>query len=161
MKRHTVLFTVIIAAILFTVIGGAPQVSHANIVQWYPYDEGMALGKAEGKKVYINFYAAWCQYCRRMDKKTFTDPAVVSYLNENFISIRVDVDREKDVASQYNVSPLPDSWFITETGEGIGNRPGYMSAEDLLPVLQFIHTGSYLKMSYTDFLKKNGKKAVK
>ena len=88
-----------------------------------------------------------------MDKKTFKDPAIVSYLNENFISIKVDVERERQVASRYNINPLPDTWFISETGEDIGNKPGYMTAEDLMPVLQFIQTGSYLKMSSEEFIK--------
>ena len=160
MKQHPFLYTVLLTALFFTIIGSAPNVSAASMIQWYPYTEGMALGKAEGKKVFINFYATWCQYCRRMDKKTFKDPAIVSYLNENFISIKVDVEREKSVASRYNISPLPDTWFISETGEDIGNRPGFMTADDLLPVLQFIHTGSYLKMSYAEFVEKQEKTAV-
>ena len=154
MKQHPILYTIRIIVLFFIFIGIAPHASSANLIRWYPHDEGMALSKAEGKKVFINFYAVWCQYCRKMDKKTFTSPAIVSYLNENFISIKVDVERERQVAAQYNISPLPDTWFISETGEGIGNKPGYMTAKDLLPVLQFIQTGSYLKMSYVEFLKK-------
>jgi thioredoxin-related protein len=62
------------------------------------------------------------------------------------------VEKEKKIAAQYNINPLPDTWFISETGEVIGNKPGFMSAEELLPVLQFIHSESFLKMSYADFL---------
>ena len=154
MKQLPILYTVLMIVLFSTIFGTTLHASPANLIRWYPHDEGMALGKAEAKKVFINFYATWCQYCRKMDKKTFTAPEIVSFLNENFISIKVDVEQERQVASLYNISPLPDTWFISETGEGIGNKPGYMSAEDLLPVLQFIHTGSYLKMSYAEFLKK-------
>jgi len=122
-------------------------------IQWYSYDEGMALGKNKAKKVFINFYAQWCGYCRKMDTRTFKDSAVMDYINTNFIAVKVDVDKERYVAAQYNISPLPDLWFISEEGEAIGNKPGYLSAKDLLPVLKFIQTESYLKMSYTQFLK--------
>ena len=54
-------------------------------ISWHPYDEGMALGKSHEKKVFINFYATWCTYCRMMDTTTFKDAAVIAYLNENFI----------------------------------------------------------------------------
>jgi thioredoxin-related protein len=155
MKRYFILYTVIITILFVALIGIAPHASAANLIRWYPYDEGMKLGKAEGKKAFISFYANWCQYCQAMDKKTFKDAAVVSYLNEKLISIKVDVEHERQIASQYNINPLPDSWFISETGELIGNKPGYMTAGELLPVLQFIHTESYLEMSYAEFLKKH------
>ena len=51
MKRHPILFTILTTALFFTIVGSAPPVSSASLIQWYPYDEGMALGKAEGKKV--------------------------------------------------------------------------------------------------------------
>lgn len=128
------------------------QAAGTDGIQWYSYEEGMALSKSSPKKIFINFFAKWCSFCRMMDTKTFADKGVVDYLQKNFITVKVDVDREKHVAAQYNISPLPDSWFISEKGEAIGNRPGYMSADELLPVLKFIHTDSYLKMSYVQFL---------
>ena len=112
----------------------------------------MALGKSQEKKVFINFYATWCTYCRKMDTTTFKDAAVIAYLNRNFISIKVDVDKQRSVAAQYNISPLPDVWFISEKGEAIGNKPGYIPAKEMLPVLKFIQTDGYLKMSYQTFL---------
>jgi len=121
-------------------------------ISWHPYEEGMALGKSQEKKVFINFYATWCTYCRKMDTTTFKDAAVIAYLNRNFISIKVDVDKQRSVAAQYNISPLPDVWFISEKGEAIGNKPGYIPAKEMLPVLKFIQTDGYLKMSYQTFL---------
>ena len=122
-------------------------------IQWHPYNEGMALGKSKNKKVLINFYADWCGYCKLMDQKTFADPTVISYLNEHFISIKVNADKERMVAAIYRVNPLPDTWFISEKGKPIGNKLGFVSAKDLLPILKFISTDSYLKMSYKEFLK--------
>ena len=130
--------------------------AHADTtgVKWVDYDKGMALGKSQQKKVFINFYATWCNFCRMMDTKTFTDTAVVDYLNNNYITVKVDVDQEREVAAHYNIRPLPDIWFISEKGEAIGNKPGYVTAEEMLPVLKFIQTDSYLKMSYQMFLEK-------
>jgi thioredoxin-related protein len=121
-------------------------------VEWYSYNEGMALSQSEKKKVFISFYADWCTYCRRMDATTFKDPVIVSYLKDNFIPIRVDVVREKEITAKYNINPLPDSWFISEDGDVIGNKPGFMTAEQLQPVLKFIFSESYLKMNYSQFL---------
>jgi len=123
----------------------------ADQIRWHSYEEGRALARTENKKLFINFHADWCTFCRTMDQKTFVDTGIIAYLNTNFIAVKVNVDREKPIARKYNINPLPDSWFLSETGEAIGNRPGYLSAQDLLPILQFIHTQSYLKMSYRKF----------
>jgi thioredoxin-related protein len=129
----------------------AIPVTAADQIKWYSHEEGTALGISESKKVFISFYADWCKFCKTMDLKTFQDAAIVSYLNSHFISVKVDVEREKSVTKKYNINPLPDSWFLSEKGDVIGNKPGYLSAEDLMPILQFIKTESFLKMSYLQF----------
>jgi len=139
--------------VLLVFFQGLPVASAQSTgIKWYPYEEGMALGKSQVKKVFINFYAKWCSYCKKMETKTFRDSSVIAYINENFIAVNVDVDNESHVAAQYNISPLPDLWFVSEKGEAIGNKPGYVTAKELLPVLKFIHTESYLTMSYMQFL---------
>ena len=141
------------AILLWGLIGfGAVSWAVSNQVNWYSYHEGMAIGQAEKKKLFLSFYADWCMYCRTMDATTFKDPMVTSYLNDNFIPIRIDVVREKEIAAKYPINPLPDAWFLSPDGDVIGNKPGYMTAEELLPVLKFIYTDSYLKMSYSHFL---------
>ncbi len=36
-----------------------PLFSSAAGIQWLPYKDGMAKGKSEKKKIFINFYADW------------------------------------------------------------------------------------------------------
>ena len=149
MKNHIKIALGMTVALLIWAVG-TPVIA-ADQIQWYSYEEGMTRGLSENKKIFINFHADWCRYCKDMDRLTFQDAAVISYLNSQFIAIKVDVDHEKSVAKKYNINPLPDSWFLTEKGEVIGNKPGYLTAKDLMPVLQFIQTESYLKMSYRQF----------
>jgi thioredoxin-related protein len=108
-------------------------------INWYDFDEGMAKGREEGKKIYINFYSDLCQYCEAMERETFVDPSVVSYLSENFIAIRVNSDREKKIAADFRVRGLPDSWFMAETGQVIGRRPGFIPPETFFKILQSVN----------------------
>lgn len=149
MKNRIKLTVCIAAALLIWAV--AIPVTAADQIKWYSHEEGTALGISESKKVFISFYADWCKFCKTMDLKTFQDAGIISYLNSHFISVKVDVEREKSVAKKYNINPLPDSWFLSEKGDVIGNKPGYLSAEDLMPILQFIKTESFLKMSYLQF----------
>ena len=117
-----------------------PVAGHAasKKIKWYDYQESMALSRQENKKLFLHFYADWCGYCDKMNKETFTDSAVINYLN---------------AAAEYAVRGVPDTWFVTENGEKISHMPGFISADMLLKILKFIHTDSYKQMTFKEFLK--------
>jgi thioredoxin-related protein len=121
-------------------------------VRWYDYEEGKALMQSKGKKGFLSFYADWCKYCRVMDAETFGNAAVVAYLNRNFIAMKVNSDQDTRRAADYGVRGLPSTWFLTADGQRISNRPGLIPPKDMLNILKFIHTDSYEKMSFDDFL---------
>lgn len=75
-----------------------------------------------------------------MFSETFKQSSVISNLNENFISIKVDTDKERDLAMQYGIRGLPVVWFISEKGEIIGSRPGFLTADQLLKILELVNT---------------------
>jgi len=151
MKLKSIVF---LSLIFFCFLAWLPHsFASSENIKWYSYDEGMAFGKKEGKKVFLHFYANWCFYCIKMAKETFKDPFVVNYLNKNFISIRVNTDMERKLASDYYVKGLPSTWFIAENGEKISDRPGYIPPEMLVNMLKYIQTDSYKKMTFSNFIK--------
>lgn len=105
-------------------------------IKWYSYEEGMALGKKLGKKVFIDFYADWCGYCRMMDGSTFKDASVIAILNRDFIPVKVHSDEEKEIALKYNIRALPNIAFISEDGKNIGSLPGYITSDRLVEILE-------------------------
>ncbi len=107
-------------------------------IKWYSHDEGIASGYSEGKRIYINFYADWCVYCKVMEKETFQNPAVISYLNKFFISIKVDTEKETKISYKYGVRGLPDSWFLFKNGDPIGHAPGYIKPDKFMKILKSI-----------------------
>jgi len=113
-----------------------------DTINWYKYDKGLSLGNNKGKIVYIHFSASWCRYCVMMDEKTFKKPSVIEQLNENYISVKVDCDREKKAALEYSVRGLPDNIFISEKGKILYRRPGYISPEDFMHILQVLQKSS-------------------
>ncbi len=138
--------TLVLAALLISWMpesiasaGDVKKKSAQEGINWYAYKDGMNQGKKNEKKIFINFRADWCGWCRKMENDTFKNPLIVSYLNKNFISIKVDTDKRKDLASKYGVSGLPLSWFIEGDGEPIGSRPGYIDAEMLLSILKSLN----------------------
>lgn len=107
-------------------------------VKWFNYGEGLTVAKKQSKKIFILFRADWCGYCRKMEHGTFKDPAVVAYLKKHYISIKVDTEKNRDLAMQYKVMGLPSCWFLKKDGEPIGNLPGYNGPEQFLNVLKMV-----------------------
>lgn len=128
---HTLLLVVFI-------LNAAPveSISSQNLVEWKSYAMGMDSAKDNHKLVFLHFYAKWCGYCTKMEKESFQDDSIAEYLNDNFISIRVDVDEEQNIAEIYNVFALPTTYFFTSSGEKLGPVPGYISKDRLMTMLK-------------------------
>jgi len=119
-------------------IGFGPNPVSAKGIVWQSFSDGMARGKSENKKVFLHFYATWCGACKTMENKTFKDPAVIAYLNKNFVPIKVNTDREQRTSRMFRIRVLPDNWFIDEDGNPIGHQPGYIAPKKLKVLLKTI-----------------------
>lgn len=126
-----------------------------SAVQWSGYEAGMKKISEQNKKGFIHFYTDWCKYCKMMTQKTFSDEAVAAYLNQNFVPIRVNAEKQKTVAEEYGVSRFPNNWFIAEDQSSLGKRPGFIPAEDLLHMLRFVHAERYKEMTFQDYMENN------
>ncbi len=122
-----------------------------STIQWVSYDT-ITLGKTEGKKVLLYFYADWCHYCKEMNKNTFTEESVINYINENFVAIKVNRDKEKDVADKHPARGLPSTWFYKADGEKITELPGYVKHDNFLHILKYIQTDSFDKMNFKEYM---------
>lgn len=143
----------ILGIVFFCLAAWLPKsFASSDTIKWYSYEEGIAKGKTEQKKIFIFFYTDWCGYCTKMKKTTLKETSVVTCLDENFISIMVNTDKQKKVGADFGVRGLPTSWFMSEDGEKITNLPGYIPADRFLKVLKFINTDSYKKMTFKKFV---------
>jgi thioredoxin-related protein len=149
--KHKILGWLVAVCLLAAGWGGVSAWGSEG-VRWYDYEEGRSLMQSEGKKGFISFYADWCKYCKVMEAQTFGNAAVIAYLNRNFIAMKVNSDKETQRAVDFGVRGLPSTWFLTADGKRISNRPGLIPPKDMLNILKFIHTESYEKMSFDDFL---------
>jgi len=136
MKNKTIIsigLALIMTALVVTTAAGESQP-----LKWYPFKEGVALGKSQGKKVFVYFWADWCTYCHTMEKETFQNPSVVSMLTKEFIAIKVDTDREEALSNMFKIRGLPDNWFLAENGDIVGHRTGYIPVDVFLKILESV-----------------------
>ena len=138
-------------AVFFCITMGA-EVGNASGISWVSFDNGVAMGEKQKKKVFVTFMANWCGYCKKMDREAFSNTEVINYINANFVPIKVDTDKEKALGMKYGVQGLPTHMFLSETGESLGTLPGYIETDKFLVVLKYIATDSYKTMKLQDFM---------
>lgn len=73
-----------------------------NPVEWYPWgDEPFERAKRENKPALVSIGYAACHWCHVMEHESFENEAVAAYMNEHFISIKVDREEHPDVDHMY------------------------------------------------------------
>ena len=121
-------------------------------IDWKQYNDGIRLAKKQNKKVFLHFRTDWCRYCVKMEKATFKDNSVVQFLNEHFISIKVDGDKEKSIAKAHKVKGFPDTRFLDEKKEAY-RLPGFIDPMTFLFFLEYIQTDSFKTMNPMQYYK--------
>ena len=87
-------------------------------VEWRSWGpEAFAEAEATAKPVLLSLTATWCGPCHEMDARTYAEPAIAANINDSFVPIRVDVDRNPRVRERYNMGGFPTTAFLTPTGE--------------------------------------------
>jgi uncharacterized protein YyaL (SSP411 family) len=95
-------------------------------VQWQAWgEEAFALAQREDKPILLDIGAVWCHWCHVMDRESYENPAIATFLNEHYIPVKVDRDERPDVDSRYQaaVSAIsgqggwPLTVFLTPKGE--------------------------------------------
>ena len=63
---------------------------HANVVN--DYEKAVQLSKQQNKPILIDFTGWACVNCRKMEENVWTDPEVMSFIQNNFILVSLYVD---------------------------------------------------------------------
>ncbi len=104
-----------------------------NPVNWYPWGErALEKAKQEDKPIFLSIGYAACHWCHVMAHESFEDEATAAFLNEHFVSIKVDREERPDLDSLYMNAT------VALTGSG-----GWPMSVFLTPDLQPFYAGTY------------------
>ena len=113
----------------------SPNPNQAHQIDWHSWGEAaFARAQDENKPVLLAISAVWCHWCHVMDETSYSDADVSSFINENFVAIRIDSDHRPDINARYNVGGWPTTAFLTGHG-GIMAAATYLPPDQLLAML--------------------------
>jgi thiol:disulfide interchange protein DsbD len=102
----------------------------------------VALARAEGRPVIVDFWAEWCVACKELDKIAWADPRVREAA-VRFVKVKVDGTEDKPeiqaIQERYQVQGMPTVVFIDSTGVQVADRVvGAVDAEEMLRRLRAV-----------------------
>lgn len=142
----------------------------STLVDWVPFETGLARADSSGKKVLVDVFSPTCGWCRKMQQEAYTSTDVLDYLKTHFETARLDIEVLDDslsykdmtissghLAYGFGATGTPTTVFLMPNGDYITRLPGYAQTDEFLVVLRYIATDAFLNQSYEEFVAAEGK----
>lgn len=127
----------LVLALLLSGAAGESPAPPVVAIKWEKkFDQALRKAKRAGKPLIVQFWVEWSEWCHRLDRTTYPDPAVVR-LAADFIPVKVNTEgssRELAVAKKYRVWSLPTILFLSPEGHQLFRVNGFQGPG------QFPHT---------------------
>ena len=111
----------------------------------------LSLSDLKGKKIFLNFWATWCPPCKsempeieKLYQETKNSDLIIvaveigeplstvkPFINNNKYNFKVLLDSDQSVASKYDISAIPTSYFIDKNGYIVSKNLGAVNLEQM------------------------------
>jgi thioredoxin-like negative regulator of GroEL len=102
------------------------ELTHAvgGSIFWLDYEAGMRAARQQGRPVMVYFKSASCVLCKKLDREVYADPEVIA-LSQEFVCVKVDGDRRRDLVRRHRVRGYPTILFLDPQGRRLNRVVGY------------------------------------
>lgn len=160
-----------IILLLFTVFSTVTV--FAQEINWVTLEEAVELQKKNPKKIMIDMYTNWCGPCKMLDRNTFHNKDVASYVNENYYSVKFNAEGNEtltfkdktysnpnydpakankrnsahQLARYFQIRAYPTIVFLDEKAELISPIRGYKTPQQLELYLKMFKEDEHLPLT--------------
>ena len=131
-----------------------------------------AAYNSDPKPIIIDLYTDWCGWCKRMEKDTYGNDSVATYINKNFHAVKYNAESREPITingrqfnynKDYKVNEVaialtagnlayPQTIFL----DRLTNKPAplarYKTVQEMEGPLKFFGEKAYEKMTYHDYV---------
>lgn len=93
------------------------------------------------KLLVVHFWAPWCEPCLRMEHDVLGQPGLGAAVNPQFVLVKVNADREAELAKQLQVETLPTDVILAPDGRVLAKLPGSRTPAEYLERLRDVAAG--------------------
>lgn len=152
-----------------------PPVDTNEAINWMTWEEAIKANKEEPRKIFVDVYTSWCGWCKKMDKTTFQDPAIIKALNKDFYAVKFDAEQKDPILFNESVFKFvnqgrrgvhqlayalldgrlgyPAFVLLDESFSRIMVSPGYKQPNQLIKELSFASEEAYKETSWQEYSK--------
>ncbi|MDR3613603.1 MAG: DUF255 domain-containing protein [Candidatus Obscuribacterales bacterium] len=99
--------------------------------------------RSSNKLILVDVYTDWCHWCKELDRQVYSDPQVASYLNNNFVCVKVNGDDPtlgNWVKTKYDVNGFPAIIMLKDKETVVGRIGGFMPKEQFVAQVRMFQT---------------------
>jgi thioredoxin-related protein len=145
-KKKTSRSLLIVSLVFVAFVAIVFLTQHKEAIAWTEdYQAGLELAKQQKKPVLLVFYKQFTIYTTRAFNDTYKNPDVKKLVEQNFIPILIDVDKQPDLATLYKIDYYPTIYIKRPDsdkifGPMIGYDPPVLFIKKLKGLLEELNT---------------------
>ena len=118
-----------LATIFFVIAVTAPGYAADPIVWRTDYDAARKEAQEKNLPLIVDVQTTECMYCRKMEATTFVDPAFINLVKGNFIPLKIDGNKDRELTVALRVQMYPTLVLAGPDGKIHAFLQGYLSAD--------------------------------
>lgn len=134
----------LVAIVVIVVVGVVRQqrgadIGGAGLIPWQSdFAAASELSAKSGKPMLVYITADWCSYCKKLDGEAWSNARVASAVNDGYIPVKIDGDRQPEVARQFAAQGFPWVVAVRPGQPAVSVAEGYVPSEYMLERLTVI-----------------------
>jgi tetratricopeptide (TPR) repeat protein len=139
------------AALILAVVLAAPAAGQE--VRWRTdYASARKEAADKGLPLVVDFGTRNCFWCHKLDENTFSDAAVAQVMNEKYVPLKIDGERDHALVQALRITAYPTVILAAPDGKILGTVEGFQDAthfhENLLRALAAISNPEWMLRDY-------------